>query len=864
MSRMTRSGIKHEPGMEHHITPTFTATNSTSNTAALPDGTASRAVSVASRSVTSRITPAFEDPAMSSALRNTHMIDTNTVSSGNTTLADEDVDMNCTHNRSASEEDAMQAIAQQSRHLMNVIQKLRELNIDATLPSLPTFVVVGDQSAGKSSIIEAVCDITVPRDQGTCTRCPFQITTSAATGIEEGWVCRVSLHRSYAYTPTARAGKNSLEYDRWQRLQTMEVLGFAVVRDKHNLQDVLRRAQLAILNPQRDHTDFLYGNPSTNKSLGFSPNTVSLRIEGPHLPDLSFYDLPGAINVHEDGDDYLVTFVEKLIKSYLRDPKTLVLLACSADQDVENSTAFRYVSQCKALSRCMGVLTKPDLIGLQRVSLLERVLRGDVFRLRSRDAWFITKQLSQESLDRGATRLDARESEDEFFAGEPWNTALAPFAGRFGTGKLQSAISTDLRQHILRELPDIIARVQSRVNIVATELQAFPQPTKSASHTVTVEYQALVKIVESHLRGDGKNKKFRNGVRGLLNELRDELAATRLVIKLGTPGHKPSLISLESESEDATPAPTPSKKRKANDSRTPQGPSNVPPHTPATGGGGRKERQTSGTEPQKLVIGLEELHDVYTHGSISGLPEQIDSRVTEDIVLRAQAGWEDLIRAKLVKIRLYITAMLAEVYEETLAARRRMPLYGAAGEAITKFFSALWDQGHERILYTLACERHKPLTCSILGPQIEEIKSMLRQDRLNTRTVEYNDTLESKIPKLKEGDRQKQLEAKLKTGDKYGRVLDAVSSALAYYDLASMVLVDNIAKQVEYGLLFAVEQGLDETLRTALHATDEAYCAHLLEEDPEVEAQRTRLQAESERLNAALQELNGVRHAVGL
>ena len=54
-----------------------------------------------------------------------------------------------------------------SRDLIRVIQKLDALGIDSTLPSLPKFVVVGDQSQGKSSIIEAICEITLPRGPGT-------------------------------------------------------------------------------------------------------------------------------------------------------------------------------------------------------------------------------------------------------------------------------------------------------------------------------------------------------------------------------------------------------------------------------------------------------------------------------------------------------------------------------------------------------------------------------------------------------------------------------------------------------------------------------------------------------------------------
>lgn len=65
--------------------------------------------------------------------------------------------------------DAMEYLGADSRRLIQAIKELEELNINTTL-QLPKFVVVGDQSAGKSSIVEALCDISLPRSTGTCTR----------------------------------------------------------------------------------------------------------------------------------------------------------------------------------------------------------------------------------------------------------------------------------------------------------------------------------------------------------------------------------------------------------------------------------------------------------------------------------------------------------------------------------------------------------------------------------------------------------------------------------------------------------------------------------------------------------------------
>ena len=46
-------------------------------------------------------------------------------------------------------EGAFQSLAEHSRQLLQVVKNLDNLGINATLPSLPKLIVVGDQSAGK-------------------------------------------------------------------------------------------------------------------------------------------------------------------------------------------------------------------------------------------------------------------------------------------------------------------------------------------------------------------------------------------------------------------------------------------------------------------------------------------------------------------------------------------------------------------------------------------------------------------------------------------------------------------------------------------------------------------------------------------
>jgi hypothetical protein len=58
---------------------------------------------------------------------------------------------------------------------LHKIDQLRERNIGTYLP-LPQLVAVGDQSSGKSSLLESLTGIPFPRGQELCTRYATQIT----------------------------------------------------------------------------------------------------------------------------------------------------------------------------------------------------------------------------------------------------------------------------------------------------------------------------------------------------------------------------------------------------------------------------------------------------------------------------------------------------------------------------------------------------------------------------------------------------------------------------------------------------------------------------------------------------------------
>lgn len=59
------------------------------------------------------------------------------------------------------------------RTLLNMIEELQSM--ECNKPELPQIVVIGDQSSGKSSVLNALARIPFPRDAGPCTRFATEI-----------------------------------------------------------------------------------------------------------------------------------------------------------------------------------------------------------------------------------------------------------------------------------------------------------------------------------------------------------------------------------------------------------------------------------------------------------------------------------------------------------------------------------------------------------------------------------------------------------------------------------------------------------------------------------------------------------------
>lgn len=122
----------------------------------------------------------------------------------------------------------------------------------------------------------------MPRDAGTCTRCPFECRLSYSPNE---WRCKISIR---------------WEFDDFgdRRDEVREEQFGEVITTPEDVEIALRRVQTAVLNPKLPSKQFVDMGVNELKrakpsQLPFSRNAVCVDLSGPQMADIAFVDLPG-------------------------------------------------------------------------------------------------------------------------------------------------------------------------------------------------------------------------------------------------------------------------------------------------------------------------------------------------------------------------------------------------------------------------------------------------------------------------------------------------------------------------------------------------------------------------------------------
>lgn len=715
---------------------------------------------------------------------------------------------------------------------------------------IPKLCVLGDQSAGKSSVIEAISGIRVPRSAGTCTRCPLFIELTSNDAVGAKWQAKIVLRKLYDYGRNPRPPKNA-KFFGWDAKDMPTETLLTIVDEKEDLPNAIFRAHLATLNPGTDPMHFSQPvEPSTEmmqqSQTKFSPNVVCIHISEPGLPNLSFYDLPGIITQVEDSaEDYLVKFVKNLVTDYVGNKEALILLTCSMEVDMAVSTAASIARDVGARDRCIGVLTKPDRrpkrVVEEEAKDLKAIFEGRAFQLGH--GYFVTKQPSSDQLDQ--SHAEARASERKFFGQTPWATHLSEFEHRFGTEHLQEYISATLAERALKAFPSIRNQIATHLDDVNNQLEKIPKPPSQNEMGIVIEVlhkfcnrvqremDGNIPYNTWHIQWDHLRKSFAGDldalkpaliIKGALDDglyLRSKSQAP----KMGSSGTSGDVISLldssNDEEEESPPPPVTPKKRKIE----------TPLSTPKKGAPMKAVKMEHAIAPRKnalaITFQLDELRETLNSLSASRLPGDVDPKAVHHLIKMTIQHWEQPVMAFLDQLKHKLKAVIQDIFDESFQKWNTTELYRAAWKIVNDMLEAhLGDQREVMARETLTDEHEGPYMFNkeVLTLFKENISNTYSEARFAARLRVYFAELEAATNPNRPAS-QAEKEAKVKRDaalmkllqeEPYRREVDTMISVRSYYQAASVRLHDSICMRVNSKLFKALRDSLQEELTSGL------------------------------------------------
>jgi GTPase SAR1 family protein len=365
--------------------------------------------------------------------------------------------------------------------------------------------VCGDQSAGKSSVLEALTGVPFPRNDNTCTRFATEIILRRADLKSLTIKIIPDTARPVSERSTIKAFHESItDYDELPRIMNLAMAVMGI--DSSSETVVNKRA--------------------------FARDVLSIEICGPKEPQLTLVDIPGLIATSSRGITKAdVDMVTEITDHYIAQPRTICLAVVSATNDYSNQKILEKVRDVDPDGeRTLGIITKPDGLAADsgaEKSYIELAQNKDIF---FKLGWHVLKNRKFE--ERAFNLMERNASETTFFRTSNFK-CLPPEC--VGIDTLRNRLSVLLFDHVKLELPKLKHDLEKALSEARGQLEvlgvARSLPSECKSYLAQLS-QTYHNICSAAINGHYEGEYFRMDMDGTFNlKSASTIRRTRAVVQ---------------------------------------------------------------------------------------------------------------------------------------------------------------------------------------------------------------------------------------------------------------------------------------------------------------------------------------------
>lgn len=322
---------------------------------------------------------------------------------------------------------------QSIRPILDCYDKIR-VHLVGTDITIPCICSVGCQSAGKSSVLESITGIQLPRGTGTVTRCPIMI--------------------QLRNTKKKESARIKYEYDSNESWENITIDQIAQkISDYQN--ELIKKENNPVL---------------TDKSIQLEVNRIN-------APDLTLYDLPGITH----KDDKTFELITKIVTKFLIKEETIAIFVHASTSDFDSNECLSIMRRISnegknnIFNRTIPIFSKPDdALKTNPKTLINNLEMGKELGFTYQPILVLNR--NQEQIDKNVDGEEIRKLEEELFN----SPQLKDYCHTgHGINSLIELLVSIQKDKLISSMSKVKSKVKQKLREYNDELNKLPKACKN-------------------------------------------------------------------------------------------------------------------------------------------------------------------------------------------------------------------------------------------------------------------------------------------------------------------------------------------------------------------------------------------------